>query len=534
MAAKAPLASLYAEDAEEQRLVDEIKTTYDTLRSALSSRRQLFDPVLLAAAQGFLAPTKSGSFGEALGNVAALVGPAQEAENKRQMDMAKMRLELAQGELGMRQAARGEEEFRRLVRGPGPSAPGAPTPPTAEADEFVETPGGFQVLKSELTEGGSGKTTPGTVLPPSRPQAEGAPRGFANITPADIALLASRPGMGDKAKLLADMLKAEMDRYAISMNGVVFDKVTRSFIDIPIPGQKQEDFETEFGTFRMLPYEYSQYMNAVREGRGKEWMDKWRGGQPGIPGRRTVQQIGAEAEGARTTAVKGAEAEVARTQDAINKAEGATELLATVRSVRSIASRPDADKIFGIFKTGEFSSFIGSLIESRVKLPGASNTVEVGDLSGAFRNLNLTDEEIARYQFALARLATVQLQQAKLAAGQGQVSNFERGLFADASISDKDTPATILSKLKMLEARADYDRELARELRRSKMSLDEFKDKKEEQYQRMVDRYLDRVTNIAMNIGIRPRTGQAPGPTTSKPQTPFGPSRDKLRDELGI
>lgn len=529
MAAKAPLASLYAEDAEEQRLVNEIKNTYETLRGALSSRRQLFDPVLLAAAQGFLAPTKSGSFGESIGNVAALVGPAQEAENKREMDLAKMRLELAQGELGMRQAARGEEEFRRLVRGPGPSAPGAPTPPTSEADEFVETPGGFQVLKSELTEGGSGKTTPGTVLPPSRPQAEGAPRGFANITPADIALLASRPGMGDKAKLLADMLKAEMDRYAISMNGVVFDKVTRSFIDIPIPGQKQEDFETEFGTFRMLPYEYSQYMNAVREGRGAEWMRNWRGGQPGAPGRRTVQQIGAEAEGARTTAVKGAEAEVARTQDAINKAEGAADLMATIRSVKGIASRSDANQIFGIFQTGDFSSFVGNLISERLKVPGASNSFEVGDLVGAYRNLGLSDDQIARYQVALARLATIQLQQAKLAAGQGSVSNFERQLFADASISPKDTPTTIVAKLGMLEARAEFDRQLARELRRSKMSLDDFKEKNDTKYQEMLDRYLDKVSNIAMNIGVKPKPGQKPGT-----QTPYGASRDKLRDELGI
>lgn len=527
MATKAPLASLYAEDAEEQLLVDEIKNTYETLRGALANRRQLFDPVLLAAAQGFLAPTKSGSFGESIANVASLVGPAQEAENKRQMDLAKMRLELAQGELGMRQAARGEQEFRRLVGGAGPAAPAAPSAPTA--DEFVETPGGLRVLKSEV-EGGAGKTTPGTVLPPSRPQAEGAPRGFANITPADIALLASRPGMGDKAKILADMFKAEMDRYAISMNGIVFDKVTKQYMDMPVPGQKQEDFETPFGTFRMLPYEYSQFLNAEKEGRGEEWMRNWRGGQVGGPGRRTVQQIAAEAEGAKTTAVKGAEAEVARTQDALQRTEGATELLATIKTVKSIASRPDAEKIFGVFKTGDFSSFVGNLISERLKVPGASNTIEVGDLVGAYRLLGLSDAEIARYQFALARLATIQLQQAKLAAGQGSVSNFERQLFADASISAQDTPATIVAKLGMLEARADFDRQLASRLRRSKLSLDDFKDKNETEYQQMVDRYLDRVTNIAMNIGVK-RTGQAPGSATPGK---YDPARDRLKSELGI
>jgi hypothetical protein len=57
---------------------------------------RLIDPVYLAMAQGFLAPTKTGSFGESLGNVAATIGPAQAAEEKRNMDMAKVRLEMAQ------------------------------------------------------------------------------------------------------------------------------------------------------------------------------------------------------------------------------------------------------------------------------------------------------------------------------------------------------------------------------------------------------------------------------------------------------
>jgi hypothetical protein len=59
-------------------------------------QNRLIDPVYLAMAQGFLAPTKTGSFGESLGNVAAQVGPAQSAEDKRNMDMAKVRLEMAQ------------------------------------------------------------------------------------------------------------------------------------------------------------------------------------------------------------------------------------------------------------------------------------------------------------------------------------------------------------------------------------------------------------------------------------------------------
>ena len=81
------------------------------LLEAYENRQQLFDPVLLAMAQGFLAPTKSGSFGEAIGNVAAQVGPASEAERKRGIEMAQMKAELAAAELGQR----GEMQKRNLM-----------------------------------------------------------------------------------------------------------------------------------------------------------------------------------------------------------------------------------------------------------------------------------------------------------------------------------------------------------------------------------------------------------------------------------
>jgi hypothetical protein len=514
MATKAPLASLYAEGEEEQRLVDEIKETYDTLRGALTTRKQMFDPVLLAMAQGFLAPTKSGSFGESLANVASLVGPAQEAENKRMAEMAKMRLELAQSELGMRQAARGEQEFRQLLGGKPPAAG------EAEGAAPAAVPGAAPVAaKPSATPGG-------------RPQAEGAPAGFANLTPRDVAMLASRPGMEGRAKILGDMLKAEQDRYAISMNGIVFDKVTKTYMDIPIPGQTQSNFETPYGNFPMLPYEYAQLMNAVKEGRGEEWMANWKGGKPGgAPGRRTVEQIAAAGEAARTSATETAKAETSRTQTAIERAEDYTSRMAQYRALRSVAGRKDADQVFGILKRPDVGSAILTLIQEGLKTPGAANTISAPALENALRNVGVDQELINQYQLALSVMANIQLQQAKLAAGQGSVSNFERQLFADASISPQDNPQTILKKVAMLEARANFDREVARELKKSKMSLDDFKDKNETQYQRMVDNYLDRVYTIASGVKA-PGGASRPAPSTGN--KPYDAARDRLRGELGL
>jgi hypothetical protein len=515
--AKAPLGSLLAEGPEEQALVDEIKGTYAKLRESLDARQnQLFDPVLLAMAQGFLAPTKTGSFGEALGNVAAQVGPAQQAEEKRAQEVATMKMELAQRELAQRQATRGEAMFREML----PRAGGQP-----------------------------GAAAPGAPATPATPAAPGAPatQQMRPITSADIARLASQPGMEGKAKILSDMIKSDRERFSISMNGIVFDKDTQQYLNLEIPGQKQEPFDTRYGRFNMTPYEYSQYKQAEAAGKGKEWIDSFRGvtpapsaapsGAPAAPGtapaapsakpsvRPTVGEQAALDKAALVKAEEGAKSEVQRTQNIIDQGSDVTGRLASYATLRSIASRPDSKQIFGILNRPEVSSAIFNLVQEGIKSPGQSS-IQVGALEDSLRNIGLPQDQIDRYRFALSTMANIQLQQAKLAAGQGSVSNFERELFASASISPKDPPGTILAKVSMLEARANFDRKRAAALRRTKMDADEFVDTPENQ--RLVNEYLAEVTNIASNMGVR----QTPAATQRPATGNYGPAVELLREEL--
>jgi len=82
----------------------------DLLSLAESRKNMMFNPELLAIAQGMLAPTKTGGFGESLGYAAGNVQQAQAQEAKRQEELARMRLELEQGAL---QQQKEENEFNR-------------------------------------------------------------------------------------------------------------------------------------------------------------------------------------------------------------------------------------------------------------------------------------------------------------------------------------------------------------------------------------------------------------------------------------
>lgn len=97
--------SLTTFDPEDQGALDEVKASRKALQELLLERQSaLINPTFLAMAQGFLAPTKTGSFGESLGNVAGQLAPVQEAERRREIQTAQMRAELASQELAERQA----------------------------------------------------------------------------------------------------------------------------------------------------------------------------------------------------------------------------------------------------------------------------------------------------------------------------------------------------------------------------------------------------------------------------------------------
>lgn len=78
----------------------EVDAARETMRSALENRKGRVDPAMLALAQGFLGPTRTGSFGESLGTAVGAYGKAQEGEEGRIAQLAKMRYELANARLG--------------------------------------------------------------------------------------------------------------------------------------------------------------------------------------------------------------------------------------------------------------------------------------------------------------------------------------------------------------------------------------------------------------------------------------------------
>lgn len=476
------LPSLYSSDPEDQELITEIKDQYKDLSESLKSRKLPFDPKWMALAQGFLAPTQTGSFGESLGYAAKGYNEAALAEEKTAQERAALRLQLAQGELAQRQSTRKAKMGQDILMG------GLPTGP-------------------------QGAAPTGMIPMGATPAGATQPQALRDITVNDVrTAMAVDPELG---KSLSDILKLQGERYKIAMNGTVYDTVEKKYVTgLQIPGQTPATFTIpEIGDkLSMMPWQYEQYQNAREKGMGRDWVKNFMSAEP-VPlseitktpaapsatGRVTptppsdisASSLEAQAKAKETTAVERAKGENTRFQSIVNNAETAGSRQAMYNALGGIAKRQDANQILGVFEDNDFSSALLKLAETSGKgLP------QINEIREIFTNFGL-DKKLKADQLAAAQMiAQINLDLRKISRtpGEGAYSDLETNMMLAAGPSMKDTPLGLQKKLSLLGARADFERSVSRGLLDSNMDADKFK--RSEQYDRLIDGYNQKLVSI--------------------------------------
>lgn len=485
-------------------------------------KNRAFDPSMLALASGFLSPTQTGGFGESLGNAAKGYGAAQAQQQKEDIDLAQMRLQVAHGAREQASRLAGQEAFRKLTGN---------APPTLNAPS-----GAGGVPTGGAPTGGAGMASPDGSRPISIDDA--------------LRFASAFPENKDMGKLLMDAAKFNADRYKIAMNGTVFDTLTSQYITQIPPGQTASNYfvpETD-GNVLMTPGQYADYQAKREKGLGKQWVQDFMSKEgPKVKAdttpvttpatgedKKTAKiltqaDIEAEKAGKEVTARETAKAESERLQNAINKADDAGERLSMYNRLKVTAQKPDANKIFGVFENGKFSDAVFKYLEANNGIISAKN---IRDL---WTEVGLDPKQISDKQLALSIIAQQQFAFSSLAKGQGAISDFERSLFNAMGASIQDRPETIVRKMDMLSARAEFDREIGRMARKARdngIKYDNMKDSPE--YQQAYDKYVNKLMNIVEGSGktvTQPSSSSVPASSQNKPKNP---AADKLREELGI
>ena len=396
---------------------------------------------------------------------------------------------------------------------------------------FASAIGGSSAAPSGLTSAG-----------PTAGPASGQPAGLSPVT-VDSALkyAAAFPNSKDNARLLMEAAKAGLDRYLISQNGTVFDKMTGKYLSQDIPGQTQSVYSTPRGKYSMTANEYSKLKAAQDKGLGNEWMEAFTLGSTklvddvvsgvstkpldstattGVKKPQILSESEAEVQSELRKAATGQEA--ARRKDIVDKADEADNSIELAQQFRAFSNDPDAKLYQGILSNDKTISAIIKLAQSGIGVPGFS--IGIPEIETVVKNLGLKGEAQAKAQVYAMLLAQMQLSKTKYM--KGSVSNYEQGLMGRAGVSSEDTPDSVRAKADLLERRATFDKDVARLYQKVGGNVSDFK--QTDDYKKLKDQYIEDLKGLALGLKRIPSTSPSTGKPTDKKKRDNASAADKL------
>ena len=537
-----------------------------------------FDPMWLAAAQGFLGPTRTGSAFEAFGRVAGNLGAAQEKEQELAKTIAGQELELAGAGLGLERMRQRDLAFQQmlgqgdptrttLTTGQEGALPGAPTTSAALPPSVVRKPTAGPI---------------GGALPATQPQAQGAlPSPLQGMTGVQVAppnpdfmsrqqyiTMARLDPSADPARVIKEANELEQKRLEIKEAGV-FDRSTGLFYQFP-KGQEEVEIAYTGRTTKMPAQDAFRLNNALVN---EDWSTYWRiaskygvtkpedapgGAAPttggALPGRastagaparspfRSTSEAAAEAKEAETVAAERAKVSVAREAELEKD-------LKTADTIEFITSQAEeqinaSDDLLGILSKPGIGSAIGKLVTDGIKI--GQTSIGIPAVEDALRSvLPKTDQEKLNQVASLAgNLAEIELLYTQLLMQkQGQITEGERAIVRRIPGTISTNPNVLREKMTLLRKRASFDR---RRIEAFKEYLEQnprgsyLKFERSDDFKRLREEYNDDLYRT-FNLKRPGQTSSAPSapaapapaaPRTAPPANDFASSIKKKADEL--
>jgi hypothetical protein len=519
MATKAPL-STFAETPEDQKIVQEYRNQQKMLMDSLVNRKQLFDPTLLAIAQGLLSPTKTGSFGEALANAAGMAAPVIQQEEKRAQEIAKMRFDMAQQNLQMNR----KDQVARMLAPPQAGAPAEA--PTAGAPAGV--PAGTPTGGAPATPAAGGAGTPAVPKP-------AAPARFGHITP-DLAFEVGLrdPDAGKQAMQYLEAVNAqrklEQDAFRANERGTtqIDPSLPGGFKYTPYPGrplvnrflpgtgnvdlteQDAEKFDNVRDVLSRTPDDQAAQAELSRI------VSKYRGApKAGAAAPSTPVDVELEKKRRETQLLSDMKSDAERKEELINKSVLASNRLPSLSSLEQFALSPEAGKLLGVFEGSTLGQAIAQMVEPTMP-----------QIRAAFTQYGLPEGVKANQGFVLQQIATINAEMRKIlrAPGEGAQSDMENRMALAAGLEKQDTPGALVKKVRFLKAQAEFQRDLGRDFDKSKMTPTEFL--MSNRYDGLLQTYEKKLGRV---LGLSPQQVRSSAP---KPAGNYSPAAAKLREEL--
>lgn len=476
----------------------------DRVAASLDARKnRLFDPTLLAFAEGMSAPTRTGSFFEGLGNAATKMRGVESEQLKEERELAQMQLELAQQGMQLEKQRRMSQAYEEAFKPLGAPAGGPSGVPAG--------------VNRTLAGAGSAPAAPAANV------ANAGPQGFQIAPPRPLSMnkeqflrnaqMAGEPlgkALKDWDEYSRKSIEAkESGRYDVD-TGMFYPAPKAELVNIPIRGYS--------GNYPVSPEDAMRLAALDRAGNAEAYKalaDRIVKGPAGTGGIASIEEQEREKAKSKILTEKAATTEAEQRADLLARGNAATEKISTANQIFKLASSPAASRMFGILNNPSWSAQLAKVLSNTVSVGGF--TVGIPEVQNILRNLNLSPEEIAKYQYATMLLANTQLEASQLGKGQGSVSDAERRLFAAMGMSSEDTPGSLMMKSKAVMYRAQFDRQVARLWEDSQdkyKSLSQLK---------RSDEYVDALANYEEKLGQL--LSESPMPAPAKRQQSASPGQ---------
>jgi hypothetical protein len=455
-----PVEEDYMERALRNRREQEaaLNAQIQALKNSLDSRMSPpFDTTLMAAAAGFLKPTKTGGFGESLGYAAENYAAETDKDLARKQAIDKAKLELAQKQAAM-QSQNLMFEHQMQMAGYDPK----------ELTTLVAGPAGGSPL---------GGAPAGGVPTEGAPAPKRAPREPRMITERDIQVAnAINPEYG---KQLMEQAKFQQDRYISTPQGLV-DKRTGKVVDtglqssietsIPFVGvekvtQKQlkriDELDEQFPIGHpQRADQFARYYAA--NGIGGATYKPAVEGRPAEINMKTSSER--EADKLQTAEnIKKQTESLQKSKDKIySDADNARTMLNNANFVYNFAINPKTQGAFGVLSQGDAGGAIGTLVSQGLSTPGGG--IKVAGLEDAVRLIKGTPEEIKAAQQVASNYAELELafrNKYFKDTGGGAISDKEQAVVQRIGGGLSDTAQVAAAKAEIIQGRARFDQALA-------------------------------------------------------------------------
>jgi hypothetical protein len=459
-----------------------LEARINSLMGSLDRRKnQKFDPMMLRMAQGFLAPTKSGSFFESLGNVSGGVAEEQAKQQLQDENVGKMQLELGQKMYDLqRQSAAQDMLGGALGKNPA-MAQGTPQAMPQGAPVAPQMPQGNTQVPQDVKQAPQGEILPSTQGTQQVVNAIARNPNIMNeitMTPQVVAAISSLdPALGKIAEsvLNSQIKKAELmqKRYNINSQGDQFDTFTGDMVK---KGQRSIDVASPTDPDRTIkmPVEVAEQYNkldfndprAVNTFLRSHGLGAYASGPEkaggtgdglGITGgtkleRETEAKITEKRQGAK---VEQNQKDVTSMQSAAEAAQG---MMQDARTIYGYASNPKTSSAFGLISKAGIGPAILSAAEEGIRV-GPYN-IGVNNLTTRILQAKGTQDEV-NAALALGRnISQLELGYTRMfLKGEGQITEGERAIVRRIPPGITDSPKTAMLKSEMIMARSTFDTE---------------------------------------------------------------------------